>query len=398
MNHSQDNKLANSQNPVKAKKRRAIAGNPQPYPDGNRWKAKGYYIDIDGNQRHVTGTGSTQKAAIARKEQLIKQRLKEQQSSRIPDGASTVGAYCLYWLEKVKQPQDQLAYKTYVGYESAIRVWIAPKIGRLKLVDLKRQHLINLLDSIRVAGRTRSTQNQVRAVLMQALENAVSEEHIQSSPFRAIKLMKQKRGVPEYFEFDEAAKIMRAARARNQELNLDIQFNYGMRQAERLGLTWSDIDLDSQIPCIRLTQQLQLQKDKGKVRVGLKSNSCQVFYPTEYTVELLKSQRVAFELGKSVHGEAWNSQGFVFWNSRGNPIDATSDRKTWIKILQHAGIDYKVGHTTRKTNGTLMEDPEAAFAVLGHKQQSTMYKHYRAARDQRKTSGIAKLQKQILES
>jgi integrase len=398
MNHPRDSKLANSQSPVKTKKRRAIAGNPQPYRDGNRWKAKGYYLDLDGNRRHVTGTGSTQTAATARKEKLIKERLKQQQASRIPDGVSTVGAYCSYWLDKVKQPQDQLAYKTYVGYESAIRVWIAPNIGKLKLVDLKRQHLISLLESIRVAGRTRSTQNQVRAVLMQALEHAVSEEHIHLSPFRAIKLMKQKRGVPEYFEFDEAAKIMRAARALNQELNLDIQFNYGMRQAERLGLTWSDIDLDAQIPCIRLTQQLQLQKDKGKVRVALKSNSCQVFYPTEYTVELLKSQRAAFDLGKSVHGEAWNSQGFVFWNSRGNPIDATSDRKTWIKILQHAGIDYKVGHTTRKTTGTLMEDPEAAFAVLGHKQQSTMYKHYRAARDQRKTNGIAKLQKQILES
>jgi hypothetical protein len=67
MNQLQDNKLANSQNPTKAKKRRAIAGNPQPYRDGNRWKAKGYYLDNDGNRRHVTGTGSTQTAAIARK-------------------------------------------------------------------------------------------------------------------------------------------------------------------------------------------------------------------------------------------------------------------------------------------------------------------------------------------
>lgn len=68
MTLSQDNKLAKNKAPVKAVKRGSVRGKPRPYKDGNRWKAKGYYLDLDGKQKHVTGTGSTQSTAIARRD------------------------------------------------------------------------------------------------------------------------------------------------------------------------------------------------------------------------------------------------------------------------------------------------------------------------------------------
>ena len=398
MTASIPNKPDSNQIAVAPKKRRSPKGSPRPYKDGKRWKVKGHYIDADGIKRTAYGTGSTGNAAKARLELNLNKKKISLRESKIPDGASTVGPYCTYWLEKVKMPQDHLAYKTYTGYESVIRNWIIPHLGKVKLIDLKRQHLINLFEAIRTSGRSRSLQNQVRAVMLQALDHAVGEDHLTISPYRSIKLMKQSIGIPDYFEFEEAGKLLRAARTLNQELNLDIQLNYGMRQSERLGLIWGDIELDGDAPCIRLTQQIQRQTGKGLVRVGLKTNSCQVFYPTEYTVGLLRQQKAAFDLGRAVHGQNWNREGYVFWNSRGNPVDSTADRDTWVRILGEAGVTFRVGHTTRKTTGTLIEDPEAAFGILGHKQQTTMYKHYRAMRDEKKKLNIEKLQKQILES
>jgi integrase len=398
VNHEQDNKFDNSQSPPKPKKRRAVRGNPQPYLDGKRWKAPGYYRDLEGNQKCVTGTGSTQRAAIARKEQLIKQRLAEQQQSRIPDGATTVGAYCRFWLEKVKQPQNPVAYKTYQDYESVLRNWIEPKFGKMPLGQLKRVHIIGLFEDIRAAGKSRTLQIQVKSVLSPALKYALAEGHVTQNPFIGINLMKTQVKAPVFFEFDQASRIMLAAKLLNEELKWDLAISYGLRQGERLGLVWGDLDLNSGLPHLTITKQLQRQKGKGLMRVQVKTSASVRTLPlTEYTVELLKSQKAAYDLSRAIHGESWNPNGYILWNSNGKPFDPTIDRKHWVKLLALANVPFQVGHTARKTAATLIEDADIAFQIMGQAGHSVFIKHYRASRDPSKLREVGKMQQKMQE-
>lgn len=398
MTHSKDNKLVINQTPSKQIKRRSVKGHPRPYKDGNRWKAKGYYLDLDGKQKSAIGTGSTQRGAIARRDELIKERLAEQQESRIPDGASTVGAYCRFWLDKVKQPQDPVSYKTYQDYDSVLRNWIIPRIGKIKLTELKRIDIITLFDSIRNAGKSKTVQIQVKSVLGPALKYALAEQHITYNPFINIKLMKVQTKAPEYFEFDEASRIMKAAKALNEELKWDLALSYALRQGERLGLTWDDLDLNSKQPYLSITKQLQRRKGLGLIRVQLKTNASVRTLPlTEYTTELLKSQRAAYDLSRAIHGDTWNPEGYILWNSKGKPFDPTIDRNHWVALLKAAQVPFKVGHTARKTTATLIEDSDIAFQVMGQAQHSVFIRHYRGARDSKKLVEVNKMQKKIRE-
>ncbi len=240
---------SNPSNSASAKKlTRNARGNPRPYLDGNRWKAPGYFVDQDGNKIKVYGTGAAKKTALASRDKLIQTRSRESRLSRLPDGVTLASEYMSFWLEKIKQPQDQLDYKTLEGYRAVIQNWIKPNLGKLKLGDLKRPHLVALFEVMRMAGLSRSSQNQVRSVIKPALDYAVIEGHILSNPFVGIKLQKSKHKLPEFFDELEVARILNAAKENSQELKWHIALLYGLRQGERLGLTWSDIDLDVDTP------------------------------------------------------------------------------------------------------------------------------------------------------
>lgn len=320
----------------------------------------------------------------------------ELQESKIPDGASTVGSYCRFWLEKVKQPQDPVSYKTYQDYESVLRNWIEPKIGKIRLGNLRRIDIIGLFDDIRTAGKSKTVQIEVKSVLSPALKYALAEGHITSNPFLSIKLMKSQPKAPIYFEFDAASKIMQAAKKLNEELCWDLAISYALRQGERLGLVWDDLDLNSELPHLTITKQLQRRKGQGLVRVQVKTSASVRTLPlTEYTVELLRSQRAAYDLSRALHGDSWNPEGFILWNSNGKPFDPTIDRKHWVKLLATAGVPFQVGHTARKTAATLIDDADTAFQVMGQAGHSVFIKHYRASRDQSKLREVGKMQRKI---
>jgi integrase len=166
-----------------------------------------------------------------------------------------------------------VAYKTYQDYESVLRNWIEPKFGKLPLGQLKRIHIIGLFEDIRAAGKSRTLQIQVKSVLSPALKYALAEGHVTQNPFIGINLMKTQVKAPVFFEFDQASRIMLAAKLLNEELKWDLAISYGLRQGERLGLVWGDLDLNSGLPHLTITKQLQRQRGKGLMRVQVKTSA-----------------------------------------------------------------------------------------------------------------------------
>jgi integrase len=342
-------------------------GYPQPYRDGNRWKAKGTFLDGDGVKHIVYGTGSTQHGALKRRDELLLAKRKSMALEKLPRNVIYVDEYCRHWLEVVKQGQANLAFKTYVGYKSAIDKWISPYLGKIKLVQLNRQHLVSLMNFVLEQGLSKSMQNQIRAVLKPALDEAELEGYIDKTPWRAIKLAKAKSGQPDYFDIAEVNLILAKAKSEGTLLHWQLYLVYGPRQGECLGLRWSDLDLDDVNPSLTFSRQIQRVTGKGLVALPLKTGSSyRKVALSDYMSELFKAAREAHKTAQAVNGEGWNPEGYVFVTPLGTPIDPANDRKSWVKLLDSAGVQQKPLHVARHTAATHASDINIASKLLGH--------------------------------
>lgn len=354
--------------PVKNLKRsRSANGSPQPYRDGNRWKAPGFVLDANGEKHKVMGTGSSQSAAIKRREELKALKRQSLALESLPRDVIYVDEYCKHWLEVSKQGKTQLANKTFVGYKSAIDNWISPYLGKVKLVQLTRHHLLSLMHEVTAKGYSKSMQNQIRAVLKPALDEAELEGYIEKSPWRSIKLAKAKSGNPDFFSIEEVIEILETASAQGQLLRWQFYLVYGPRQGECLGLRWSDLDLDSENPSVSISRQVQRVTGKGLLAVPLKTiKSERIVALSEKMSELFKAAREAHMTAQVVHGASWNAEGYVFVTPGGTPIDPANDRKAWLRLLKDAGVGMKPLHTARHTAATYASDINVASKMLGH--------------------------------
>jgi len=116
-------------------------------------------------------------------------------------------------------------------------------------------------------------------------------------------------------------------------------------------LLWSDIDMNTGE--LWLHQQLQRQKNKGLVLKKLKSDAkSRVIYLDEVSLNLLKEWRKE-QSSSRLKAVSWDSRGFVFTNSVGNPMEPRRASKEWAKLLREVNLPHFKLHTARHTFATL---------------------------------------------
>ena len=381
---------------TKSRRSRSVNGSPRPYRDGNRWKAPGFILEANGQRQKVMGTGATQAQAIKRRDELIVLRRQAMALESLPREVVYVDEYCKYWLDVSKQGKLRLANKTYVGYQSAIQKLITPFLGKVKLVDLNRQHIVSLMNQVLSQGFSKSIQNQIRAVLKPALEEAELEGYIEKSPWRSIKLSKTKSGMPDFFEIQEVIQILQTASDQGSLVKWQFCIVYGPRQGECLGLRWSDLDLDCETPSVTFSRQLQRVTGKGLIAVPLKTvNSYRTLALSKQMSELFKAAREAHRTAQMVSGPSWNPEGYVFVTPLGTPIDAANDRKAWMKLLDDAGVSKKPLHTARHTAATHASDLNISSKMLGHSSIRVTADFYAAAPREAMRESLENFEKQI---
>lgn len=315
-------------------------------------------------------------AAMRKLEQNKSKKLASFSISQIPLHLLKVSDYLDDWLNR-NQISRGLAYKTSTGYRAALNQWVLPRIGHLKLHELKRSHIEGIFLAVASSGKSRSTQVQIKSVLEPALRDAVSDGYLSASPYLNIRLLPKKQSLPAYHDLKSVKAILQAAQFTSHPLRWHLAIVYGLRQSEVLGLRWSDINLDSETPQIHIQLQLQRQTGKGLVLAKLKSFKSNRHIPLiDVTVDQLKRLRDAFDFSRALHGDQWNPQGFVFATPAGKAIDQANDRKTWIKLLDAAQANYLPLKSARATFATHLNNLGASNNLLGHAALGVTDKHY----------------------
>ena len=154
----------------------------------------------------------------------------------------------------------QVRHTTLRCYQSQIRNYLKPRLGKWRLSELNKRHFATLYRDLQTEGLAPASVHLVHRTASVALNRAMDFEEvgIRTNPAaaarNALPSIRTEAVVP--LDADEVARITEAVADERNHARWWLAF-MGARQGEVLGLKWSDIDWDSGIITIR--RQLQRQ-------------------------------------------------------------------------------------------------------------------------------------------
>lgn len=153
----------------------------------------------------------------------------------------TVGVYMTNWLklqERSLKPNVFPSYKRYVEHD------IIPALGERKLHDLTATTINSFYSDLRDADYGDRTIQYIHQVLSSAMTQAINERTLILNPMAGVVEPKYEAGEMLILDIEQVHSFLTAAKEHPKlEALYDLAVKYGIRQAELLGLRWTDIDL-----------------------------------------------------------------------------------------------------------------------------------------------------------
>ncbi len=334
---------------------------------------QGHTYKVGSSYRTVIRQGGTVVTAMAKTAQQSKSLAKAKLSKLPQDQSSPPGnpklkveEFLLHWLDETHQ--HQIAHSTYRRYRSLAIHHINPFLGRYELRKLDSQVITNLLINMRLGGQSVRSQQQARALLAVAMDEAENTNLISTNPVRKVRNPQGAGKVLTPLKIEEVRILLKTYQTTFLSARLHISLICGLRQGEALGLRWQDIDFESGT----LTVSTQIQIINGKATfTRLKTNrSYRTLVLTEETLESLRIHKNLIGRWQTSCGDKWVDLSLVFPGNDGAARSSHIDYNEWQKALKLCGIEPHRLHDARHTAATLMYSQgigiETISRVLGH--------------------------------
>jgi len=320
-------------------------------------------FDADGKQLRKKVTGRTKGECVA--------RLKEAQRSvdvglPVTDRSSTVGAFLAEWLDHIAHTDRSSA--TVETYRDIVRTYIAPRIGRVKLADLKPAHVERLQRDILKDGKSARTARASRSVLRAALRHAERHGLVQRNAAALSEPVKQEHTEKRSMTPQQIKKLFATVEGTRDEAAVVLLCTGGMRRAELLGLQWSDVDLNK--GTVRIVRALKRTPNGLELDDVKTAKSRRTLIVPPITVETLRRHKARQNEDRMRAGEHWTGGNFVIATAWGSPIDLDNLTHRFIAACEAAKIGKWTPHDARHSVGSLMIDSGADLRdvseYLGH--------------------------------
>ncbi|WP_270238336.1 tyrosine-type recombinase/integrase [Rothia kristinae] len=280
--------------------------------------------------------------------------------------------------------------RTARDYAQSLHRWvIGTPEGRTPLERLDPVHIQRIHARMREAGRSESTILKVHRILSKALRDAVNLGHLGTNPAARV-------DAPRAAVFDahvvspaKARELIRAA-GEDEEFGagFTVALALGLRQGERLGLCWEDVDLEAGRLVVR--RALAPAPGGGWRMVPVKSAAgSRVWALPGPLVEVLRGQRERQVVWRGECGDSWrvpvDADGrvwdLVFTRRVGGAVGAQADRAAWVQFTAAHGVEGMRVHDARHTAATVLLSlgvaPRVVMEMMGWSSMSmlTRYQH-----------------------
>ncbi len=256
-----------------------------------------------------------------------------------------------------------LAASTYESYESAVRVHIKPMLSDLRLSDLTTSAIRHFISQLEVGPKRI---NNILIPLRGMVDDAYSDNVIDSNPMDRITNLKVVTREPTPFNSDEQTAIIEAAEPAIANL---IQFDFwtGLRIGELIALQWNDIDW------IHGTAFIHRNNVRGNIKETKTVAGTRTIKLLPDAMGALKAQKaISFLADKEIFIDPRSGNGF--------PDDMTLRYRFWRHILKKSGVRYREPKQMRHTYASMMltagENPAWVARQMGHTNMTTTIKKY----------------------
>jgi len=300
----------------------------------------------------------------------------------------TLEEYLAEWLDVAVKPNRR--WKTWSIHESHVRVHIVPALGEIPIDELTPYQVQRFIAQMLAEGLKPGTVGKIRSTLRIALRRAIAWGLVMTNAADAVDLPRvvPKKGMP--LSSSEVHTFFEHVAGDWYEALYVVAITMGLRQAELLGLKWSDVDFSTRTLHIR--QQLQII-DHEFMLVPLKTqDSVRSLRMPELAAEALARRWEAQSRRRlQVGTKNWHDSDLVFTTRLGRPLHRSTVQREFQRQLKGAGLKNRRFHDLRHTCATLLVEqgvhPRVIQQTLGHSTMAhtmSIYSHV-----DRKTQALA---------
>lgn len=322
---------------------------------------KEYGLDGKAKYRYIYG-----KTYSDVKERLIRLKAEPKNAGKTVSSNLKISEWFDIWYDS----QTHIKQSTKSIYQSYANKHLKPKMGTVRLKKLSRDLIQQFIDelSIELSPKT------VRAVysMLKLCLTAAYEKHLIGNVVDKICLPKTVSKDVKVLTKQEQKRLEQVIEAENKENDIGILICLytGIRIGELCALKWENINLDRKIMTIDKTMySVQSNDGKCKTKIILSSPKS-VNSERDIPIAELLSEKLS---------KIQKSEGFVI-NRNGKYIEPAVYSRRYKKLLEKAGIEYMMFHSTRHTFSVrareLGVDVQTLSEILGHSSVSTTLNFY----------------------
>lgn len=270
-----------------------------------------------------------------------------------------------FW-EKTYLPfaEENLRHSTVHGYKQIWAQRLKPHFGQMLLKEYKT-HMGSLFLTSLAKKLGRHTIQHIRSLASAIFSHAVNVGVIESNPWHDVKVLGKTKapGETEHYTLEEAENIISVLVDHVEcQTVVALAFFLGLRPGEIQGLRWEDIDTTPDSDGLRW---IHIRRAVARNVVGETKTTSSVA-----SLPLIAPVLVPLDLWRQKSGE--KTEGWVFPNSKGNPVDLrTLIGRTIVPTLQAKKIEWKTLYAGRRGAATILTqltgDALAAKELLRHK-------------------------------
>lgn len=322
----------------------------------------------------------------------------------VAPSTDTVDGFLRWWLDTRR---GSLKPTSIAAYTHAIEVVAIPRLGSIKLQELRPEQVAKLYADLLTNGRAdgsgglsvKSVRN-VGIVLQRAFKDAERWNKVARNPFGLVDLPIARPRAMRTWTLQQVSAFLSATTDTRNAPIWRLFLTTGMRRGEVAALRWHHVDLDRGVLAIEATRSYagsEIVEQSPKTISGRREIALD---PS--TVEALRAWRKAQAIERVAAGEEWRGAAsreldYVVTNPNGSAPSPSTLSKQWNRDVKRAGLPAIRLHDARHTYATiaLVELGMPVKVVserLGHADVSVtlkLYVHVSPEDDRRVAAAVA---------
>lgn len=320
--------------------------------------------------RHTDHKAGSRRPCAESRELLAE--LKELRDRGAPANArnATLGRYLETWLADVR---GSLAPATWRKHESIVRTGLTPALGAIRLSDLSVGDARRYLAQGTLGAQTL---RHHRATLRRALADAVRDGLIPRNVAALAEPPRMTARRRQYLDGEQARRLIDGTRDDRYHALWTLALTTGMREAEMLGLRWSEVDLPG--ATVHVSRTLHRTKpgdpdydprDPWTLRPPKTDKSRRTIPLTAVATDALQAHRLRQSEERLAAGKG-GKEGLVFTTPAGQPIHGSNLLPVLYGHLERLGLPRVTIHDLRHSAASVLLAQGVPLAViaaiLGH--------------------------------